>query len=55
MVAIRMEHFRFHVGSLGLEFLDADHVRVLLRQPVKEALAGRRANTVKICRYNTQH
>ncbi|MNT09064.1 hypothetical protein D3C72_1438300 [compost metagenome] len=37
-----------HVGFLGLQFLHADHVRVLLAHPLEKALLGRGADAVEV-------
>jgi hypothetical protein len=44
----RIAHFRAQVGGLGLEFLEADQVGVLVFQPGIQAFAGGGADSVKI-------
>jgi hypothetical protein len=40
---------------LGLEFLQADDIRILLLQPVQKAFAGGGSNTVKVCSDDSEH
>jgi hypothetical protein len=48
VIAARREQVGRHVGRLGLQFLDADHVGVLFGHPVEEAFFGGGADTVQI-------
>ena len=49
---VRLQHFPRQVGGMGLEFLHAHHIGMLLVQPFEKALVGGGADAVQVRGYN---
>ena len=55
VVAVRREEFLGHVAVLGLQFLDADEIGVLLGHPVEKAFLVGRTDAVQVGGDNSWH